>query len=290
MIHVHKMGLSYYANGIDKNSGMTELQLIVDEIKNIETFDKNILIIINGIRDESDNKLFELIKESDISIFIMSDSIALETSLDIMNACDYVLHQAPYHIFNEIKVPQKYSYVPELFYKYCRTLLLQGVIKLDSFKSPKIYFGGNNKNRDDKFKTYKINEAPNIFSRYKLYETGKDTRISHNEYLKELSKFAYSLVICREDYRRIGWITSRYFEAIALGNIPLIDYEYDTYCFLIGLDSFLRVSSYESLTRASKFLNSHSEYSELLLTRLRKDAELKITKFKELIEKIIEEN
>lgn len=287
MISVYKMGMSYYAGKVDKNSGMTEFGMIVDELSDIET-DKNVLVIINGIRDEEDNKLLDTIKKYDLSIFIMSDSIALETSLDIMNACDYVLHQSPYNSFKEIKTNQFYSFVPELFYKYCRNLIQENKIKVDKIRQKDVYFGGNNKNRDDKFKAYKVGESSEIFSRCKLYETGEDTRIGHNEYLQELSQFYYSLVICREDYRKIGWITSRYFEAIAFDNVPFIDCDYDIDNFIVDEESVLRVSDYDSLMEAREYLLKNPKYELNILEELKKDAEKKVDTFKKLIRSILE--
>ena len=286
MIQVYKMGMSYYQNKIDKNSGMTEVKIIKEELKNIKT-DKKVLVIINGIRDEIDNSLLNIIKNYDLSIFIMSDSIALETSLDIMNACDCVLHQSPYLKFNEIKTSQAYSYVPELFYKYCKKLLSQGKINNDKIKSSKIYFGGNNKNRDDKFKAYKIGETPSIFTRYKLYETGEDSRIDHKEYLQELSNFKYSLVICRKDYRDIGWITSRYYEAIALDNIPFIDNEYDVDNFVVSESSILRVNDYETLMKACEYLIHNTSLAANILRELKTQAECSSNLFRFLVEEII---
>lgn len=288
MIKIYKMGMSYYKDKIDKNSGMTEVKIITEELDKIET-DKNVLIIINGIRDEVDNKLLEDIKNYDLSIFIMSDSIALETSLDIMNACDYVLHQAPNYKFEQIKAKQFYSYVPELFYKYCKNLISSGEIKvpLPIFKKDLVYFGGNNKNRDDKFKAYKVNEAQGIFSRYKLYETNEDTRLNHIDYLKELSNFSYSLVICREDYRKIGWITSRYYEAIALGNLPFIDFEYDINNHIIEDDNILRVKNYAELMNVKKklFLNPKQKFD--IFKELNVKAIVNVDNFKALIKQLV---
>lgn len=287
MITVYKMGMSYYENKVDKNSGMTEVSIIAEELKNIKT-SKNVLVIINGIRDEADNELLKCLKEKkyDLTIFIMSDSIALETSLDIMNECDYVLHQAPYHNFSEIKATQYYSYVPELFYKYCKELQQNGEIDIAK-TSTDVYFGGNNKNRDDKFKAYKVSESPDIFARYKLYESGEDTRIGHNEYLREISKFAFSLVICREDYRSIGWLTSRYFEAIALDNIPFIDCDYDIHNFVVDEFSVLRVRNHESLMAAREFLLEHPLDAYCILSKLKRDAEERTGMFRSLIKDLI---
>jgi hypothetical protein len=280
------MGLSYYFKNIDKNSGMTEVEIISKELGKIKT-DKKVLVIINGLRDNEDNNLFDYMKNYDLTIFIMSDSIALETSLDIMNACDVVLHQAPNYIFKEIKAKQYYSYVPELFYKYCKETFMHKSNIIANANLCDIYFGGNNKNRDDKFKAYRVAEAASIFSRYKLYETGEDSRISHKDYLNELLRFAYSLVICRKDYRDIGWITSRYFEAIALDNIPLIDFEYDKHNFLVEEDSILRVKDYDSLIFARDYLCKHPIIAAGILVDLKRNAEKNIEEFRMLIEEII---
>lgn len=84
--------MSYYEknNNVDKNSGLFEFNMIKDAVGKIRT-DKNVLIILNGIRDQEDNELIEEIKKYDVSIFIMTDAIALHTSLDIMYPCLVVI-------------------------------------------------------------------------------------------------------------------------------------------------------------------------------------------------------
>lgn len=227
MITVYKMGMSYYEknNNVDKNSGLFEFNMIKDAVEKIRT-DKNVLIILNGIRDQKDNELIEEIKKHDVSIFIMTDAIALHTSLDIMNACSCVLHQAPDYKFEKITTRQQYNYVPELFYRYTRKLVRELGMRLEQYEDGKVFFGGNNTGRQDKFEKYSIMNNPLIVQSCKL-DGQMDQRMDHNDYIRELSKHKYSLVICRDEYREPSWLTARFFEALAVGNLPLLDVDYD---------------------------------------------------------------
>lgn len=228
MIEVYKMGSSYYSGGIDKNSGLTEAFMISKTLKKVDDHGKDILVIINGVRDDDDIEyLSERMTQTDLNVFIMSDSIAIKSNLDIINKCDICLHQGIGYKFDEIECLQFYSYVPELFYKNAKAeyALMKNVHKKDL-----VMFGGNNLDRNDKFIDYEILNSDVYKAFVKLYdkdgETISDNRISYEKYLRELAECKYTLVICREDYRRSNWITSRFFESIAMDCLPIIDEDY----------------------------------------------------------------
>ena len=286
MIAIYKMGMSYYNKSkVDKNSGLTEVELIAGKTKNIKT-DKKVLIIINGVRDEEDEKLFELIKGFDVSIFIMSDSIAIKTSLDIMNACDFVLHQAPGYKFSEITTRQTYSFVPELFYEHCKEMNINVLNK-----SSKVYFGGNDTGREDKFEAYNILSNDDLyFKRCKLASKNVDERISHEEYLKEISSYKYSLVICRDDYRGNGWLTSRFFEAVALGNLPIMDIDYDCNNILIPVELsniYKKVKNEKQLMEAVEYYENNKEAAARILYKLNLLIQRRVNRFEERLEEVI---
>jgi len=231
MIEVYKMGMSKYKDGVDKNSGLYEFDIIKQEVSGFET-DKNVLIILNGVRDSEDEQLFEKIKKADVTIFIMSDSIALKTSLDIINSCDYCLHQGLNYKFNEITCEQTYSYLPELFYKHIRAEYLKKPVDM-YLKFNKVLFGGNNLNRQDKFDAYQLEDPDNtlVSSLLKIYgDETVDNRIEYTKYLDVLAHYRYSLVICRDEYRNTNWLTSRFFESVAVDCLPIIDEDYDKQC------------------------------------------------------------
>lgn len=226
MIELFKMGKRYYLGGVDKNSGLTEVSLIQKEVNKIQT-KKNILLIINGVRDDEDIKyLKERMQSSDLNIFIMSDSIAIKSNLDIINACDICLHQGINYYFDEITCRQYYSYVPELFYKNAKEKYRDQNV----FKTNAVLFGGNNLDRQDKFNDYEILDSAVYKAFVKLYDKDGiillDNRIDYSRYLDELASCKYSLVICREEYRESNWITSRFFESVALKCLPIIDEDY----------------------------------------------------------------
>lgn len=227
MIEIYKMGSSYYSSGVDKNSGLTEAFMISKASKKVDDKGKDILIIINGVRDDDDIRyLTERMKQTDLNIFIMSDSIAIKSNLDIVNACDICLHQGIQYNFEEINCIQTYSYVPELFYVNAKS----EYSKIKTHKKDLVLFGGNNLDRNDKFIDYEILSSDIYKTFVKLYDkdgnTISDERIAYEDYLKELASCKYSLVICREDYRISNWITARFFESIAMDCLPIVDEDY----------------------------------------------------------------
>jgi hypothetical protein len=242
MIEVYKIGLSYY-DGLksDKNSGLFEYDIIKQELKGINC-KRKVLIVINGKCSEEENeRVYKLLDNYDKKIFIMSDSIAMETCKNIMEKCDVVFHQRYNGIYGELNVRQVYSGIPELFYKYLynRPRLLFGD------RTDCINFGGNDLRREDKFELYNL--ADKIYNkRIKSYSQNYDTRVPHDVYIEELSQSKYALMICREEYRNIDWVTARFYEAIAVGCMPLVDKD-----FCRGLegifDGVIRVSDFEDI-------------------------------------------
>lgn len=264
MIEVYKMGSSYYSGGIDKNSGLTEAFMINRALNSLDDHGKDILVIINGVRDNDDIEyLSERMKQADLNIFIMSDSIALKSNLDIINKCDLCLHQGINYHFEEIKCNQFYSYVPELFYNNAKAEYKY----MKTEKKDLVLFGGNNLDRNDKFIDYEILNSDIYKTFVKLYDkdgnTISDERIAYEDYLKELAACKYSLVICREDYRRSNWITARFFESIAMDCLPIVDEDYcnkfDGFIFPI------KVKDYDTLIKFKNLCDLNDNREKLLM-------------------------
>lgn len=235
---VYKIGMSLYAGGVDKNSGLFEAKIIRTEFarafSNIKrAADTGILIIINGaLRENEEVNVLRMIDRhrkvfglrSKI-IFIMSDSIALKTCANVIKECDYLFHQAPFHMFTEFNIKQMYGYVPELFYKYNLNQDTSHAYDDYDFRRDRVLFGGNNLNRQDKFDAYLNCGRCDVLK--KDYNTGVDERIPYMQYLAVLKEYKYSLMICREEYREIGWLTARLFECLANFVLPIFDVDYD---------------------------------------------------------------
>ena len=222
----HKLGMEKYAGGKDKNSGLYEYNLILKELEKIDEQVKDeTLIVLNGTASKEEKEKVEtMIENSHIAgakaIYIVTDEVAFE-DIEFVNKFDVVLHQAWRYKFANINCEQDYSYVPELFYT--------GEIENSKYKSDLLLFCGNDTGRQDKIKDYLRDDKgckPNTFSLIK-YKDGEDERIEHDEYLKLLRRFKYSLMICRKSYRYNGWITARLIEAIDAWSLPVFDFEYD---------------------------------------------------------------
>ena len=100
----------------------------------------------------------------------------------------------------------------------------------------------------------------------KLYDkdgnTISDERIAYEDYLKELAACKYSLVICREDYRRSNWITARFFESIAMDCLPIVD---EDYCNKFeGFIFPIRVRDYESMIKFKNLCDLNDNREKLL--------------------------
>ena len=249
MIECIKLGLDNYKDGRDRNSGLFEFERIKEVVDKVSSYISefygcsglyDVLIILNGKAESEEveatiKKIDEWRNSCTNSkvIFVMSDSIALATCMDIISKCDYVFHQGiesvendeirPY-IFDEIpsNVEQVYGYVPELFYA--------SNIPYNRDQKDMILFGGNDLRREDKFKEYIYDVCGNIrsdvFLLTKRYATGYDSRIDYSSFKKLIGMFKFNLMISREEYRDSNWITARYFEAISNWSLPIIDFEF----------------------------------------------------------------
>lgn len=226
-IEYYKFGLDKYINQFesDKNSGLYEYRLILNELQKIDSQAKDgTLVVLNGLMtDESVEKVELLIENAHIrgakAIYIVTDEIAF-SNMELMNKFDLVLHQAWNHKFENIKCKQMYSFVPELFFT--------GKVEEPTTQHDLIFFCGNDKGREDKINQYVRSYGKcmsNVFSLIKTKDN--DERIEHDEYLKLQKMFKYSLMICRKSYRECGWITARLIEAIDCWSCPVFDIDYD---------------------------------------------------------------
>ncbi len=297
-ILLYKIGKGFYNNKLDVNSGMTELQLINEECKgldkNCSTRGKRILIIIGGFLESNYefNNIVQLINESELAIFIVSDVISFEQELQLvlMNMCSVVLHQAANYKFKQIRVPQLYSGVPELFYKNALQVWTPQLNK----QINKVFFGGTSVGRENDLERYKVNERNDIFDtlQKQVKQNGNviDSRLPHNEYLQKLATYKFSLIFNKSDlYNITGWITTRIFECIALDVIPLIDYKYDAFNLLSfrGYSTNnLIVTDFNSLVNAMNcnFYPIHSVLKNMVETRIQS----KNCDFKRIILGIVE--
>lgn len=229
MIEVYKIGLKRYVDNldnhgdvIDKNGGYFEYLKIREAIRSLDNdiyLHKDMIIVINGlfVDKAEEDTLLQRMKLFKDKVFIASDLIAFKNNLDIIRNCNYLLHQAPGHIFTEFKdIQQYYSYVPELFYN--NTL---NFCKKDNL----LMFGGGYRDNEDIITEY-LNAVDSI-SLVKRDDNSIDTRLTYTEYIKEMSKHAFNLVISRKEYQEVGWVTPRFVESIDNDVLPIVDSTYD---------------------------------------------------------------
>lgn len=238
---IYKIGQDLYNNG-DKNSGLYEYNLIADAVS--KSFVEDTLVIINGKISKSDEfELEELLKTHKHKIFISSDAISFDTNINIINECDVLLHQCPFNKISHVKskVWQHYSYVPELFYKPFDKPISQDNLLL--------YGGGL---RNDKVLEY-LSSVP---SKSLLKTSELDNRLNYLDYLDEAMKHKFTLIISRQDYIELGWVTSRFIEAAGCWNYPIVDIDYDRHQYF-GASKI--VSMNDLVDRINKLSNNEYE-------------------------------
>ena len=228
MIDVYKIGRGFCYAGTDKNGGLFEFDLIAKEAEEISRLTKvDCLIIVGGnLSIEENEKLSSLIntkKNLGVKIiFVLTDSVSLsDLSKGLIAKCDLLLHQAYGYKF-DIDIEQQYSFVPELFYK--------DDIPIPYLQHDSVFFGGSDYNREDKVKEYfRDGRCPKnkTFSLIKINGIHEDERIDYSSFQKLMSKFKYSLMICRKEYRGdVSWFTPRFIEAVSNWSLPFVDFEY----------------------------------------------------------------
>ena len=132
---IYKVGEANCNKVFDKNGGFYEYNLIKSEITKLSDngLEKCFVLVGGNLSDESEyEKIVSLIKRKKDKgykvIFIVTDSISLkDMSIDIINRCDLLLHQAVGFTFDNIDIEQRYSYVPELFYVDNEKLKVQNI-------------------------------------------------------------------------------------------------------------------------------------------------------------------
>ena len=220
MIDFYKIGLDFYTSNdvvLDKNGGLFEYNIIREELKDISIL-SSMLVIVNGkfSSEIEELNLLSKLKTYDIVIFIATDIIALSENINIIKSCDYLLHQCLYLDFPEFShLKQYYSYLPEAFFKY--------TVRRPQLKESKLIFGGGYRGNKTAITRY-LNAVP---SKAFVKDKTSDTRINYEQYLDEVAKCKYSLIISRKKYQKLGWITPRYVEALANRTLPICDRTYD---------------------------------------------------------------
>ena len=98
-----------------------------------------------------------------------------------------------------------------------------------------------------------------------------------------LAKFKYTIIIARQAYNDIGWVTARYCEAIANNTVPICDSTYDRSNHF----AVLRVSSKEELKQMIEMLNQSEEFCISLLKQEHHKLASRQNNFRNLIIDII---
>lgn len=270
MIDVYKIGLHWYDGIEDRNGGLFEYRIIEQELKNVCT-DKRVLVIVNGkLCQGEEESLLSKIKLFDIVIFIATDIIAFSDNKNIINASNYLLHQSPIILNDFYYKPQLYSYLPEMFYKYVDARKIE--------HNGKLIFGGGVRDNENEILSY-LKAVP---STAYLKRENEDTRLPYNKYLNELAKHSYSLIISRKQYQRIGWITPRYTECLALDTLPICDCTYDTFRHFKSIV----VNNPEHLKTVIETFENNSSYYKSVLQQAKNEVYANVNTFKLIITKL----
>lgn len=248
-IYMYKIGFKNYEGVQDKNSGSYEYEKIIDEICDMclcekgrdyciqrlnngnvyESKNDNALIVVGGKpRDFLDESLKYMIKEHfKLSIFIATDIDCLEMNREIIDQCDYLLHQSPICLGYKDRQHEMYNWIPEIFFNPNEECEVP-----EEFKNKCVLFAGSLDGREKKVMDFFKNDRECV-----LIPKNKswDLRLEYREYKKLLPLFQNTYVTACEEALNIGWVTSRFVEAISCNVIPLVDVWYDKFGHFGGI-------------------------------------------------------
>lgn len=253
-INLYKIGLENYKGIEDKNSGSYEYDMICLELINafnkgeleasfvrdcnsiikncVEVRDSkhNILVLVGG-RFSSDlekNIVKDLIKESSVSVFVATDVDCFDMNEREIYMCDYLLHQSPVNLKYKDEKHEMYSYVPEIFYNPAYEVQVPYELR-----NRQMLFAGSLEGREEK--VLRLRDKSNIFiiPKIKLKDGDKcctyDLRLEYKYYKKLLPLFKETYITVCEDALKLGWVTSRFVEAVSCRVVTSCDPEYDKY-------------------------------------------------------------
>ena len=279
MIDFYKIGYKNYIHDgtlVDKNSGTFEFEIIKTELDDI-VCEKRVLIIVNGkfVADE-EQSLQNALNDYELKIFIASDIVALTDNRNIIDKCDILLHQCPNNSIDSIHIKQCYSWVPELFYKY-------NCITCTYAKMDRIIFGGGVRDNEELIQSY-LNSVPSTAF---LKTDRVDNRLEYEEYIEQLSKHRYSLIVSRKQYYELNWVTARYAEALAVNTLPICDGQYDNSNHFVSI----KVFNDADLKSVVDMFNNNQCYRVAMLRYMQHRLNATCDNFKKLILKLVgEEN
>lgn len=130
--------------------------------------------------------------------------------------------------------------------------------------SHRFYFGGTERGRLDDFLEYVWRPGHVITG--KSDTLGFDTRVDRKEYLDNLAKAKFSVVIADVDYNKNRFITPRHYENIQHDVISFVDREFDQDVRLVDMTDWRRVDDYTEMHGKMKELDGDfNRYMQLLL-------------------------
>lgn len=209
-MRIVKIGMNQLPK-LDVNSAKYEYELISGLLNNIHA--ENTIVILGGKFTEADNYVIPLLSNYSRKIFVATDTVAIASCKEIIELCDVLLHQCPKRDIEGITIRQRYSYIPELFYKVTQT----------EQQDDLLFFAGAFRD----IKPLVLDYIDNNKSKVLLKTENNDRRLVYYDYLNELKTHKYGLVLLRKQNHIPGWITSRFVEYVACNVFPIVHFEYD---------------------------------------------------------------
>lgn len=237
-MELYKIGLDATSDtsALLNNSALYEYNRLKSILDTIDCND--FICILNGV-DTRHNK-FNLPNKK--KIFIATDGFCFDKNKDIIDECDYIIHQSEKKL-DFIHKPQAFNYVPFVFTSNEPKSIIQ---------DDKVIFGGANRGRDDKINKYIINGSTinsNVVAFLKMYDINGnvvfDNRVDYDAFRRILRSYKYTICFSRKEYDEMRWTTARFIESISNFVLPFIDITYCTYHEFNGLTDV--VTSYKDM-------------------------------------------
>jgi hypothetical protein len=190
------------------------------------------------------------------------------TDVKIFDRCKFFTDNYDFKVVSQSKNLGEYGDLEKFF-------LLDNKIITNKNKLKKLVYCGNQRN----------NERTDLVGKYllgndiktEIYGKWNNSEIVDNSNFKGpipceevsnvLSEAKYSLIISDKEYRRLGFITPRYWECLLSSTIPFIDSSYDKDEILVKKNDFRIVHDYKEMMDKIIFLESNNYFYKQILEK-----------------------
>ena len=247
-------------NEYDENKKIENIQsTLLENLSTNEKFDRIFIWCGSFELDKIGSKVIEILREKTTRLDFFLTDRKLTPDEKYLQMFDHIYLQGTKKIFTEDKdIIESTSEL--VLYKHEFKTSLE---KSSNKKDIEFYFGGTERERLDDFIEYVWRPGHLITTKSKFFNI--ENRVERQEFLSNLDRTKYSVVITDVKNNEEHFISPRPYECYIHDIIPFFDFKYDPDEYYCSKDDFRRVKNYKEMREKMNFLNNTiSKYRQIL--------------------------